>query len=156
MGADEYLPGFPPWKDDTPPYDLLCCDVCGACEAGALSLDRFEVLGKVACSTTLPGTLFAAAIFVDGLGLLDAVGLACLLEALLLLICPCHILMPEERLGPMIPVLPGFPADVGDSWLGVPGWLVICNVSGIKRFSALPRGLDPTLFPALLFANFLS
>lgn len=75
----------------------------------------------MACSTTLPGTLFAAASFDEGLGLLLVAGLGCLLDVLLLFICPCHIRMPDERLGPTIPVLPGFPADVGDNWFGVPG-----------------------------------
>lgn len=94
----------------------------------------------------------AAASFVDGLGLLLVVGLACLLCVLLLFIWPCHIRMPDDRLGPIIPVRPGFPADVGDGRFADPVKLPFSRESGVNRFSALPIGLER----ALLFTIFLS
>ena len=54
---------------------------------------------------------------VEGLGLLLVTGLPCLLDGLLLLICPCHIRMPDDLLGPTMPDLPCFPLDVGDGRL---------------------------------------
>ena len=89
-----------------------------------------------------PGTLLAAASLEDGLGLLLVTGLACTLPVLLVVFCPCHILMPDDLRGPMMPVRPGRLAEVGESCDGESMMLMFSRESGVSRFSLLPFGLE--------------
>merc|ERR1719184_55122 len=54
----------------------------------------------------------------------------------------------------MIPLRPGFPEDVGEGKLPDIELLPFSNCSGVKRFSALPIGLDRALL-CVIFLSFM-
>ena len=124
LGAEEYLLMVDGAGEAmVPPYDLRCT-CCGCWELVSLDLDRLVARGRVSVFLDMGD------IWLDGLGLRLEVGLLLLRRAP---ICPCHILMSDERRGPTRPVLPDHPEEPGDC--GVLEGLNDSNESGVRMLS---------------------